>query len=355
MAEREQDPRITALYDAEKKVYSFSRLASVEQCLYGAWLTYIKHEKGSDNIYSALGGRVHDTLEMITHGKATEADLWPAVIDELEELNLQGIEFPKSKDGSDKIRERYIKNMDFFCRNYHKPKGEFKTEELLILDLGERALIGYADLIRYNKDGTVSLYDYKTSSMYRGADLDSHGFQLLIYKKSLEALGYTVRDIAWVFLKYSTIQYESTVGGKITKMIKNCENIKLYDTMWKIVQNRMKYVGYDQFDIDEYLDKFKTSGSMDVLPKEIRSQFKITPLVKKYEPTPEREVMCLDFIHNAADKFEALTENAAPEVTPINEKNSFFCMNLCGHSDKCPYAQAYREGLKFNVSDDELF
>jgi len=356
MAEREQDPRITALYDAGKKVYSFSRLTSVEQCLYGAWLTYIKHEKGSDNIYSALGGRVHDTLEMITHGKATEADLWPAVTDELAELDLRGIEFPKSRDGSDKIRERYIKNMNFFAHNYKAPKGEFKTEELLILDAGQnRCLIGYADLIKIKKNGHVAIYDYKTSSKYAAKDLDAHGFQLLIYAKALETLGYIVDEAAWIFLKYSQITYDSTVNKKIVKIRKACENVKLYDTMAKIVESRMKWAGYDPLDIEGYMVKFQETGTMDVLPKEISSQFKITPLVVPYEITEQRIVKCMDFVHTQADRFERMTEDEAPEGLHIDQSCSFFCMNLCGHSAICPYAKAYREGLKYQTSDDEFF
>lgn len=357
MAEREQDPRIQALYDAGKKVYSFSRLTSVEQCLYGAWLTYIKHEKGSDNIYSALGGRVHDTLEKITHGEATEADLWPAVTDELAELDLRGIEFPKSRNGSDKIRERYIKNMEIFCRNYRNPKGIFKTEELLILDMPEsnRAMIGYADLIRYNKDGTVSLYDYKTSSMYVGDSLTQHGNQLLIYAAALEQAGYKVRDVAWIFLKYSRIQYETTVAHKIKKCEKTSENVKIADSIEKLVDSRMRYAGYDEIEREVAIAKFKESNNINDLPHDIAVQFKVSPLVKKYDISEERMADCISFIHKQADRFESMTEDEAPEAIAITERNSFYCSQLCDHRNICPYLKVYQENRRYGVSNDEFF
>ena len=108
-----------------------------------------------------------------------------------------------------------IADMKHFCETFYPPKGKFKTEELVIYHLGrtlnpskdelnksDRYVQGYIDLIRENDDGTISIYDWKTSTKFSAADLLHHGRQLVFYALAKEAEGYTVKDVAWIFLKY---------------------------------------------------------------------------------------------------------------------------------------------------------
>ena len=69
MAQRELDPRLKALFDAKKKVYSISKLNTIDQCEYQAYLSYVKHAKQSSSCYSILGTRIHDCLEAIINGE----------------------------------------------------------------------------------------------------------------------------------------------------------------------------------------------------------------------------------------------------------------------------------------------
>ena len=50
MAKRDKDPRLQALFDANKNVYSISKCNTIEECLYETFRSYIKHDKGTNGI-----------------------------------------------------------------------------------------------------------------------------------------------------------------------------------------------------------------------------------------------------------------------------------------------------------------
>ena len=153
---RNKDNRLQELRDKGVTVYSISRIDSINNCLHGAYRTYDLHEKGAPNIYSSAGSVTHDCLEKIMNNEATEADLLPCIQEELDNLDLLNIEFPKDRNGGDSIREGWIADMTHFASTYKKPTGNFKTEELFIYKTkGGHYLQGYIDLQRINKDGSI--------------------------------------------------------------------------------------------------------------------------------------------------------------------------------------------------------
>ena len=215
MAKRDKDPRLQALFDAGKYVYSISKCNTIEECLYEAYNTYILHQKGTNGIYGILGTRIHDKLEEIINGTATANELPDVLNQELLDLDMLGIEFPKDFKGNDSIRNNWIADMKHFCQTFQPPKGTFKTEELVIYPLcnsddkddPNRYVQGYIDLIRENSDGTISIYDWKTSTDFKQSDLIHHGRQLVFYALAKEAEGYTVRDVSWIMLKYCEVKF----------------------------------------------------------------------------------------------------------------------------------------------------
>ena len=206
MAQRELDPRLKALFDAKKKVYSISKLNTIDQCEYQAYLSYVKHAKQSSSCYSILGTRIHDCLEAIINGDSTEEDLLPALDKELEDMEMLGIDFPNDRNGGTTIRDNWIADMKDFCTSFVKPKGKFETEQLFIYQLDpDHYLQGYIDLIRYNSDDTISIFDWKTSSQFATKDLIHHGRQLVLYAMGKEQEGYKVKNVAWIMLKYAEV------------------------------------------------------------------------------------------------------------------------------------------------------
>lgn len=365
MAEREVDPRLKELWDSGKTIYSISRLDSINNCLYGAYRTYILKDRGKNNIYAVLGGKIHDVLENIVNGNATEDDLLPAMQDELENAELMGLEFPKSEDGSSPIRDGWVKDMTHFCTTYKSPRKNLSTEELFIYKTSDgHYLQGYIDLQRLKPD-SIDIYDYKTSTLYKGEDIKHHGRQLVVYQMGLEQDGKTVDNVAWIFLKYVDITFMGKKTAKSkekTQITKTIERKKIAQEMSKYVEQDLFEMGIDEIDADIILTEFKTTNSFDCLPDAIKNNYQMKPCVYKYEVTDEVKQECEDYINNTIKMWESLGEderNYPPRKFTKIQKNGkevsdiFFCTNLCGHFDKCPHIHDYLDKLNNVVDNDE--
>lgn len=339
MGQREIAPELQALYDKGAQVYSYSRLSTIHDCPYNAYLTYIEKRPQCANVYSSLGTVCHDTLEGIIEGKNTEADIWPAIKSELETLDMLGVEFPKSRDGSDSIRDRWVSNMRCMARDYISPKGKFEVEKLLILKVREnRYLQGYADLIRVLPDGRVQVLDIKTSSQFQDKDLLHYGRQLVAYTMALEQAGFTTCVPMWIMLKYCKVSYETGKGRYAKQVEKVMDRCKVGYTLRSDVRSKMKAAGYEPDQIEEVTQAFYESNDFNDLPADIRSQFKMTTYVRPYPVTDELRQECLDYINKTADKFEEMQRTDTWPAREIKEKDgspNFFCTNLCGHRKTC--------------------
>ena len=128
MAKRDKDPRLQELFSAGKNVYSISKCNTIEECLFEAYNTYILHNKGTNGIYGILGTKIHDKLEEIINGKATVDELPTTLNEELLDLDMLGVEFPKDFKGNDTIRNNWVADMKHFCKTFQPPKGTFKTK-----------------------------------------------------------------------------------------------------------------------------------------------------------------------------------------------------------------------------------
>ncbi len=368
MGSREKDPRLQELKDKGITVYSFSRLETINNCLLAAYKQYILHEKGEGNIYSYMGTRVHDTLEAIMNGKATEKDLLPALHEELSDMEMSGVEFPKDKDGNDTLKNNWIKDMESFCTTYKRPKGDlanYKTEELFIYKSPKgHYLQGYIDLQHITKTGQISIYDYKTSSMYKDADLLSHGRQLVIYALGLRQAGCKVKSVAWIFLKYWDVTFmgKKTVKSKEKTLInKTIERRKLGVELEKYVTMDMEEAGYDDIDIDAAVESFKKSNDLNDLPKDIRKNYKLKPCIKQYDMTEDVIKETEEYVDNTIEMWESLSgeEKDYPHrdfwKTQKNGKkinNTFFCCSLCNYK-MCDEVRDFLDQLEAAKEDDD--
>lgn len=363
MGQRELDPRLKALFDAKKKVYSISKLNTIDQCEYQAYLSYVKHAKQSSSCYSILGTRIHDCLEAIMNDESTEETLLPALNKELEDMDMLGIDFPNDRNGGTSIRDNWIADMKDFCVGFVKPKGKFETEQLFIYDCGDQIhyLQGYIDLIRHNNDGTLSIFDWKTSSQFTAKDLVHHGRQLVLYAMGKEQEGYTVKNVAWIMLKYAEVSW----NGKARKNVKTETRIKKVFNRGKILKELKPYLesnlenlGFTEIDIEMMLDDAVKRNSWDKLPEEVRKKYTIKPYVRWYEITDELKQETLDYIKNRIEQFESKSDNEVDwEPVEIDKSSEFFCSVLCGYKHICKYIADYKcikEELKQN-DDDDLF
>lgn len=370
IGQRAKNEELERLFAEGKNVYSFSKLNSIDNCLYGAYLSYVKHKKGLPNVYGCMGGEIHDTLELIVNGECAESALTPAMHKELDDMEMLGIEFPKDRNGGDSIRDGWVANMGHFCENFVKPKGRFITEKFLLLKIDDdHYLQGYCDLIKIvdEKNKIVSVYDWKTSSQFSSTDLIHHGRQLVIYQMALEALGYTVKECAWIMLKYCTVKYigKKTVRSKEETMIeKVCERRKIIETLKSDIESKLVRLGYDELAIEVMVHNALKNNSFDGLPDDVRNQYKILPYVRKYEVDDEAKRECIEFIISTYEKWESIGDSEASypprkftKITKTGKETDdcFFCISLCGFGKECPHLKKFFDLKENRPEEDDLF
>ena len=57
-----------------RKIWSYSRLSSYLGCPHSYYLGYVQKIKGKDNIYSAIGGLVHEVMEDLQDNKLNKEE-----------------------------------------------------------------------------------------------------------------------------------------------------------------------------------------------------------------------------------------------------------------------------------------
>ena len=360
MAKRENDPRLQKLFDEKKNVYSISKLNCIDQCLYQAYCTYILKDRGLNNCYGIMGSKIHDVLEAIINGDATEKELTPALQAELNDLNMLDIEFP-----NENIKTSWISDMTHLCNNFVKPKGEFTTEELVIYKINEdRYVQGYLDLIQHNKDNTISIWDWKTSSQFSKEDLLHHGRQLVFYALAKEQEGETVKSVGWIMLKYCQIDFMGKARSNSkneTLITKICNRSKIIKELQSYIESDLAKLGYDEVDIEILINEALENNSFDKFPVEIRNKYIVKPYVRKYEITEELKKETLDYINNIADIYESKTKDKKEwtfrKLTNDKGKDdTFFCNVLCSHRKSCPEIKKHNElKIILQANDEELF
>lgn len=369
LGKRQVEPIIKELESQGKQIVSFSRLSTLENCPYEAYLNYVLHKKGENNIYSALGDTFHDKLQAIIDGKDTEKGL-PRVLEKaLSDLDTLGMEFPKDSQGGTSIRDAWIADMTHFCKNFIPPKGEFSTEDFCLLNVSDDLYLqGYIDLTQYHADGSVSLWDWKTSSNYKKSDLLSHGRQLVLYAMAKEQEGFQVRHIGWIMLKYVEVSFwgkarsNAKQNTAITKVINRGKLVKELRPHLKV---NMLNLGMSDLEAALLLDVAVEHNDLSLIPSEVVERFTIKPYVRKYDLTDELRKDALDFVIEKAAEFIKRgnqKENYPPRSFwkwgkgGKQAEDTFYDNCLCGYSKICEYIQDHnmKRLAQSAGEDDEL-
>ena len=274
-------------------VYSFSRLKLFNECRHAYFLTYVLKCDKKPNIYSEIGTIIHEVLEDVQGGKYIPVEERIEMFeDKVDECKIFGIEFV-----NEKIEEKYVENIKHCLRNFKPLQGvRFEIEKEIKLELGSSVLTGFIDLVVHNEDGTVSVIDFKTSSKYAKKDLPKNANQLIIYGLALEQMGYVVRDVKYMMLKYVTVK-----GKRGDKMI---ERRELEDGQ-------------------EFEDCFV-----------------------EYPYNAISKMECIDWIEETIDEIESLTKYDTWEHKDINKGTSFYCSNICSCCGKCEALKDYLKKFK---------
>jgi len=363
IAVRDKNSTLEELKSKGVQLYSISKADSINNCLYGAYLSYKTASPTCPNVYSKMGTRVHDCLEAILNKQASVTDLLPALQSELEEADMLGLDFPRDRNGGQTIRNNWIKNMTHFCENFTGLDGQFLTEQLFIYPLSDKRTVrGYIDVVEIIDEDKkeISIWDWKTSSQFTADNLLEHGRQLVIYQIAKEYEGYTVKDVGWIMLKYVQISYNwfKRKNAKTkTQIIKVCDRYKIGQTLKDFVADWLAANGYDEFDIDYFISKLLTENSITGLPQLLQDEIEISTYIRRYNVTPELKQEALDYINRQADIFESLpADDETKWPARISKEKEFFCSYLCDHGKFCKHYKNYKLLKQLEAANDaDLF
>lgn len=316
-----------------------------------------------------MGGSVHDMLEKIMKGEAKTSELPEALNNDLEKADMLGLKFPKDFKGNDSIRDGWIADMKHFVNNFEPLDGKYGTEEFLLYKLDDEHYIqGYADLVKYNDDGSQDIIDWKTSSLYNGEDIKKHGMQLVLYAMAKEQAGVRINRIAWYFLKYVTVSWlgkKRASSKEKTLITKHINRRKLVQELERYIRDDLIEAGYDEIDTELFIFEALHNNSLDDLPKEIQLNYTIKPCIVEYYFSEETKAECINWVNEMISAFEnRIPENSSEwehrNFTKVNKygreiEDTFFCNCLCGHRNTCEPLKTFHEEQNKLKEDLESF
>lgn len=191
---------------------SYSRLDTFCTCPRAFWYAYIDGDRGGDNIYSYIGSQVHEIVECMVKGEIDKDEAKERFLDAMSDADVLGYAWM-----SDKVREKYTDDILHYLESFSMdPYRDPHIEEHFVVDIGGYPVQGYIDCWFEQENGIV-IEDFKTSSKYSKADLESHSMQLAVYAMALErSEKYNGKPI---FLRFNMLKY-AKVGRKL---VERCE------------------------------------------------------------------------------------------------------------------------------------
>ncbi len=413
--------KLVAKYGENFTIWSYSRISTFKNCEHEYYLSRVLKKKSIENYWGILGSLAHDSLEDFYNGKIKYEDMLSRFESSFLDYEMAELRFVKDDEQNDKMIKKYKESMIHFFKNHVPVNEKVLSEREVWIDTGIAAFIGYVDAIHKDSDGFYNITDYKTSSMgaeYKGENLLHKQEQLLLYALALVQLGIPLENIKirWNFLKYTNIRYKHMISVTYMKNGKLTTSTMRKEELIKKLSPQLKKDMLEMFpeltkkELKENIDILKEDGSLDSLPIDIRSKYKIEDVVKVGErhkwvdsiktqlkkdmiaygiSDVDTEIMYLDCLkHNKlegiipqeiADNYiledaylygevnqtniDRLIDNMNKAVKEIiakgtddpsqwennkipNDKTTYYCSNLCGVRKECKYYQEHIELLK---------
>lgn len=294
-------------------LWSFSKYDTYKTDKWEFYLKYIKHipEDRKDGIYAISGNHCHDILEKFYNGEIKYQDMIDMYEDALFTMNLADLKYNKSDaEKNEKTANKYENCIRHFFKNHKVILYPHKQEIFLLIKITDDIYFqGYADFIYVtdiDKRKKVHIIDYKTSSKYVGESIESHGKQLMLYAEGIrQMLNINLEDIycGWNFLKYVNVTYEQKNGKNKTRII---ERHAIGESLVNTVKMWLKHFGYDDTQINDYIEEMILDNSIDMLPTEVKAKFSFDDCYVKVPLTEE--------------KIEALKQDIADTIHEYREK-----------------------------------
>ena len=360
MGNRNKDPRIEKLRSEGKTVWSYSRINSFNQCKLGYHLNYNKRMKNNQNIYSYMGGIIHDAIEAFQLGGfdsdgnrlniVSDSDmvmikendtsfLKKKYYEGLLESEMLGLKFP-----NETIEKSWKDCMEDWLESFKKIDRRMVTEKLIVFEVVNGIWIqGYIDVLMGNEDGTVDIMDWKTSSKFTGKELIKAGRQLLLYELGVEDnFKRKTSNRYWYMFKLINL-CKKQKNGKIKKAT-FARNKWVKDNK-KQFENALRKAEIDEFEIPIYINKAVADNSIECFPDDVKSQYWLEDAYVSYGSGNGKVEELKSYIKTTVETINSLDKNNDDDwdVEDIDPKKSFFCNNLCGVRESCHKYKEYLE------------
>lgn len=355
------------------RLNSWSRVNCIHNSLYEYYLKYILHkeEDRDDSIYKVTGGISHDIIERFY----TDEIIYKDMLEEFEDgwvtaFDIAELKFVRGDGERNKsIAAKYYYDLKNFFSTHEVITDKIDIEKFVTIKVGDEYYQGYIDAQVIDKDGNITILDWKTSSIYKGEKAKNECGQLVMYAMGLHQQGipYEKIKIAWNFLKYQCVTVQSKKGIKKVREIERCE---LGDKLYANAKMWLKDFGYTEDQTFEYLDKLSQSNDISCLPKEIQEKYELHDCYVYVDLTDELinhwETFIIDtmnMIRKKEKEYYELKESgqyeAADKLWWEDEKSlkkqSYYLNNLCGYSPNLHKPlKSYLEKLDKNKKGDIL-
>lgn len=260
--------------------YSYSRLDTFHTCRRLFYYQYIKGIRSADNLYSFLGTIVHNITEELIQGEVDNATAVEDFLQGVNDVDLMGFEWV-----SENMRDKYRDCIRHFFETFDpSPYKGAEIEREFRFDLCDVTFHGFIDCI-VETENEIIIEDFKSSSLYRGKDLQDHARQLYIYAESIREYAQSVGKP--IVLRFNFLKYATNAKGKLVE-----RNALTGDNFG---------VGYKEVAYDD--------SCHDSLVEWVSSTLK--------------------------DISELDVEKSYKWSRRANFDNDFFCRELCSHYDRC--------------------
>lgn len=347
MATRQLDPRIKKLKDEGNQIWSYSKLGTFHNCKFAYKLNYMTYPKieNKDNIYSVLGSVAHDILEEAYNTKTYDGVKANEKFNlELDNILNRGLVFSKDEDQNKNIYNNYVKSMTHFFLNFKLEDYKCKQEGLLIKHLfGKNYIQGFYDQLR-NYQESLEVIDFKTSTIFKGADRDDKAKQLILYADILNGSSkHKIDRVGWHMLKYLVISYQLKNGKTKETIALRSEWVSKLE---KQLEKDLSAMDMDDLEINAYISEAVRNNNLDSMPEIIRLKYTIKDYYDWYEFDESHVKEVYKYIEGTIKAIESEEKWEAN----TSKENSYYCNNLCGFSYMCPYIASKNDTV---ILDDE--
>lgn len=281
-----KDEMLKKKYDVSE-LWSWSRYKCYKDDSWEFFLNYvakIEPDNESETMYLRLGETVHEILEkFVKDSSYTNKQMVKDFDDKVLECEIEGCRFVYgNEERNETLQASYVNSIQHMLlnRKLDFSRKSILTEQFIYCKIGKYVFRGYADLI-IKSNGYVIICDYKTSTIYSDKQIKELKGQLFIYAKAIHdtyKIPYSRIKIGWDFLKYVQVDMSLKLGKEKRRNIERrmiggslSSNVKT----WLNDKNLNSKYHYTPEQKNEYLVSLVAYNTLDVLPNEIKSKFKI--------------------------------------------------------------------------------